>query len=389
MSAASLCERGAGIRERRKTRILLCGPSRDAVSGVATHIDQIFRSSIATKYSLCQFRVGSEGRREGPFRRFARFVASPLALAREILRWRPEIVHLNTSLVPRAYWRDLMYLVIAKSLGCKAVYQVHGGALPQEFLGRNVCARRFLRWSLRIPDVIVLLAEIERKAYEDFALPTPIHVIPNAIHLDEYRTATPKSFDEPRTIVGYTGRLALEKGIAEAIRALAILRRAGIDTVLFRIAGSGPSQRELRELVHREGVSDAVEFLGPVFGDAKIRFWQGIDLFLFPTKHKEGLPYTILEALASATPILTTRVGGIPDVIEDGVHGTLLSECDPAAIAGALRSLLADRRRLRCMSGAALQRAREHYGIDRLAAQFDCLYQQMRVGHRADQRVAQ
>ena len=380
MSAASLFEREAGMQERRKTRILLCGPSRDAVSGVATHIDQIFRSSIATKYALCQFRVGSEGRRERPLQRLARFVASPLALAREILRWRPEIVHLNTSLVPRAFWRDLIYLVVVKSVGCKAVYQVHGGELPCEFLGRNLCARRFMRWSLRIPDVIVLLAEIERKAYADFALPTPIRVIPNAVNLDEYPTATPKSFEKPRMIVGYIGRLALEKGIAEAIRALAILRRSGIDTVLFRIAGSGPHERELRELVDREAVSDAVEFVGPVFGDAKIRFWRGIDLLLFPTKHKEGLPYTILEALASATPILTTRVGGIPDVIEDGVHGTLLADCDPASIAAALRRLLADRQRLRCMSAAALQRARERYGIDRLAAQFDRLYQETRVG---------
>ena len=389
MSAANLCEPGARVRDGRKTRILLCGPSRDAVSGVATHLDQIFRSPIATKYSLCQFRVGSEGRHERPFQRITRCVASPLALVWEILRWRPEIVHLNTSLVPPAYWRDLLYLVIAKSVRCKTVYQVHGGELPHEFLGRNVWARRFMHWSLRIPDVIVLLAEAERKAYEDFALPTPIRVIPNAINLDEYRAAIPKSFEGSRTIVGYIGRLALEKGIAEAIRALAILRRAGIDTVLFRIAGSGPHERQLRELVDREAVGDVVEFVGPVFGEAKIRFWQGIDLFLFPTKHKEGLPYTILEALASATPILTTRVGGIPDVIENGVHGTLLGECDPLAIAGALRSLLADRQRLRRMSGAALQRAREHYGIDRLAAQFDRLYQEMQVECSAEQGVAQ
>ena len=137
---------------------------------------------------------------------------------------------------------------------------------------------------------------------------------------------------------------------------------------------------ELRELVQRENVSDAVEFLGPVFGEAKIRFWQGIDLFLFPTKHKEGLPYTILEAIASATPVLTTRVGGIPDVIEDGLQGEVLSECDPASVADALGHLLANRQRLRSMSSAALQRAREHYGIDRLATQFDRLYQTMLVG---------
>ena len=308
------------MRGPNRKRVLLCGPSRDAVAGVSTHINQLFGSSIAEKYTLLQFQVGSAGRSERILGKLLRFVTSPLALASEIIRLRPDILHLNTSLVPKAYWRDLTYLVVAKVLRCKAVYQVHGGESPFRFLGTNAFGQGFLRWSLRIPDAIVLLAEVERDSFQSFAVPTRTYVIPNAIDLEEYRRAKPKCFDGPALVLGYIGRLVFDKGIAEAIRAVAILRRTGLDGLHFQIAGSGADERELRELVTREGLNDAVTFAGPLFGEAKLRFWEDIDLFVFPTA-SEGLPYTLLEAMASGTPVLTTRVGGIPDVIQAGVQG--------------------------------------------------------------------
>jgi glycosyltransferase involved in cell wall biosynthesis len=352
---------------------MVCGPSRDAVSGVSTHVNQIFGSSLAKTYCLVHFQVGSEGRPESTPQKIVRIVASPLTLLKEIVRFRPDVIHLNTSLVRNAYWRDLAYLLVARILHCKVVYQVHGGDLPSDFLGHNTLGRGFLRWSLAIPDVIVLLAESEREAYRSFATAKPLIVIPNAIDLAEYRAARPKSFEGSGIVLGYIGRLAAEKGVGEAIRAVAILQRSGFDGLRFRIAGSGPYERELRESVDREGLQEVVEFVGPVFGEAKARFWESIDLFVFPTA-REGLPYTILEAMASATPVLTTRVGCIPDTIQEGVQGAFLSSRDPESIAGRLRAIVTDRERLRSMSSEALRCARDHYSVERLAAQFDELY---------------
>lgn len=355
----------------------MCGPSRLAVSGVATHLNQLFDSSLSEKYALIQFQVGSEGRKEGRLRKILRYLLSPIELVAALIRFRPAIVHLNTSMEAKSYWRDLAYLCAARLFRRKIVYQVHGGGLPSSFLGENRLSQAFLRATLRLPDAISLLAAVELEEYRRFKAGRRLDIVPNAIRLEEYAGVKAKQFDRDELILGYIGRLADDKGVRETIEAIATLRRGGNKSFRFQIAGSGPDENFLRELVCETGMEDIVDFLGPVFGEDKMQFWEGIDVFVFPTFHREGLPYTILEALASGTPTLTTRVGGIPDVIQDGVQGMLLDDHEPASVATAIEAMLADRKRLHDMSVAAMQRAKDHYGVERLASQFDRIYREL------------
>ena len=259
----------------------------------------------------------------------------------------------------------------------KVVYQVHGGGLPSSFLGENRLSQAFLRATLRMPDAISLLAAVELEEYRRFKAGKRLDIVPNAIRLEDYAGVQAKQFDREELILGYIGRLADDKGVRETIEAIATLRRGGNESFRFQIAGSGPDEEFLRELVSEMGMEDIVDFLGPVFGEDKMQFWEGIDIFVFPTFHREGLPYTILEALASGTPTLSTRVGGIPDVIQDGVQGVLLDDHDPGSVARAIEAMLSDRERLRDMSVAAMQRASDHYGVERLASQFDRIYREL------------
>jgi len=293
-----------------------------------------------------------------------------------IIRHKAKIVHLNTSMDAKAYWRDLIYLCLSKLLGRRVIYQIHGGELPSRFFGRNRVAQSFLRWTLSIPDVIVVLAKIERNAYERFSAGRRIEVIPNAIDLDDYRGMAERDYERPVVRLGYIGRLSKDKGIKETIEAVGALRRRGLKSICLRIAGSGPYEGELRELVRSESLEESVDILGPVFGREKMTFWRETDLFIFPS-YREGLPYAVLEALASGTPVISTRVGGIPDVVQEGVQGVFVNTHDSPAIAAAIESLLSDRQRLRLMSRAAIERARTHYAVERLAVQFDRLYQEL------------
>jgi len=277
----------------RKLKILLCGPSRNSVSGVATHLNQLFDSKLTNKYQLVQFQVGSEGRNENKIQKIKRLLFSPFQFIVAIIRQKPEIVHLNSSMMPKSYWRDLIYLVLAKSMKCRVVYQVHGCALPPVFLGSSSLAHSFLRWSLNLPDALSLLAKIEHDTYNNFNIKTPIKIIQNAINLEEYRNVTTKKFDAKNIIIGYIGRLAFDKGVREAIQALVILRENGVNNITLKIAGSGPYEEELRKLVEFEEIEDIVRFTGPIFGAEKYQFWNEIDLFVFPSFH-EGLPYTVL-----------------------------------------------------------------------------------------------
>ncbi|HEY6822628.1 MAG TPA: hypothetical protein VI321_11475, partial [Burkholderiales bacterium] len=134
--------------------VLVLGPSRFALSGVTTHVNLLLGSPLAAEFALAHFQVGSEGRNEGALGKLVRLAASPLRLASEILRLDAAVVHINSSL-NKAYWRDLMYLAVAKVLGARIVYQVHGGALPLAFL-RSFPGRAFLKATLMAPDAVVV-----------------------------------------------------------------------------------------------------------------------------------------------------------------------------------------------------------------------------------------
>jgi glycosyltransferase involved in cell wall biosynthesis len=249
-----------------KHKIVVFGPSLEAVSGVSTHVRMLFASDLARDFELLHFQVGSEGRRENALQKLTRFILSPLLLALFLLRTGAEAIHLNTSLDAKAYWRDLAYSIVASLLGRRVVNQIHGGAMPQDFFRGSV----FLTWVLRrflvSCDVITVLSSAELSAYRVFDARLKVHRVPNAIDpaglADQMR-----SFNTSGALkLVYVGRLVRSKGLFEVIEALMELKRAGREFELS-IAGGGPDQGELMAALERADLKDRVRFLGSVFAE--------------------------------------------------------------------------------------------------------------------------
>jgi len=368
-----------------RARVLLLGPALDAVSGVSTHLRQLLQSDLARDFDIRHFQVGSEGRREHGLARAVRLFASPWALGRQLARFKPQVVHINTSLDHKAFWRDALYLLVAKAMGTRVVCQVHGGAALRFAAGLGVFRFTF-KWLLRLPDALVILSEAERAAYRALGLGRETRLVPNAIHLDAYGPMAHGAKPGAPMRLVYAGRLADDKGVFEAVEAMGLLRAWGFgaDPILL-LAGSGPAERQLRAKVRAMGLEDRVTFVGPLQGPALVRFWQEADLFVFPTFHQEGLPYAVLESLAAGTPVITTRTGGIPDVVQEGVHGLFVAPQDPHALAGAIARLVRDPERLRAMARNCIARAHAHYGVARMTGQMREIYGELL--RRADARV--
>jgi glycosyltransferase involved in cell wall biosynthesis len=355
-----------------KHRIALLGPSLEAVSGVTTHVRMLLASDLAREYDLLHFQVGSEGRRENAPQKLARFVVSPLHLGLVLVRSGADAVHFNTSLDPKAYWRDLVYWLVARLLGRRVVNQVHGGAMPQDFFRGNAFLTWILRRFLVSSDVVTVLSKAELAAYRAFDPRMKVHLIPNAIDpagLADQRRAP--NADRPLRLV-YVGRLVRAKGLFEVIEALAQLQRAGREFTLS-IAGGGQDQAELTAAAQRAGLGDRVRFIGSVFGTDKYRLWLDSDVFVFPS-YMEGLPYSLLEAMAAGCVPITTPVAAIPDVMRHGEHGLFVPVKDAGAIADAIATLDDDRSRMARMAVAARQRVLAHYTVARLADDLRKLY---------------
>jgi glycosyltransferase involved in cell wall biosynthesis len=355
-----------------RRRVALFSPSLDALSGVSTHARMLLASSLARDYELLHFRVGSEGRGENVVQKAMRIAFSPLLLGLFLVRTRAATVHINASLDPKGYWRDLAYWVVARALGRRVVNQIHGGAMPQDFFRGNVLLTWLLRRFLVSSDVVTVLSSAELAAYRAFDSRMKVHLVPNAVDpaglADQPR---PYNTGGPLRLV-YVGRLVRAKGLFELVEALAQLKRSGREFTLC-IAGNGPDRDELIAAAERADLRDRVRFLGGVFAAAKGRLWLESDLFVLPS-HMEGLPYSLLEAMAAGCVPITTPVAAIPDVVRNGEHGLLIPAKDPDALARAVAAVDDDREGLVRMAKAARLRVLERYTVARLAEDFRRLY---------------
>ena len=142
------------------------------------------------------------------------------------------------------------------------------------------------------------------------------------------------------------GRLDPIKGFATLVEALALLQARGVD-FQCRLLGSGPLDASLRALAQARGVADRIEFCGAQPQDV-VRRWMGeAALFVLPSEvapdgNRDGIPVALMEAMATGCPVVSTRVSGIPELVEHEATGLLVDEKQPAALADAMQRLLED-----------------------------------------------
>lgn len=159
------------------------------------------------------------------------------------------------------------------------------------------------------------------------------------------------------------------KGHVTLVRALQrLIRRRSLDCLLV---GAGETEPAIRRLVQQDGLSQVVQFLG-TRTDVPAILRQS-DVCVVPS-YWEGFGNVVLEAMAVGTPVVATRVGGIPEIISDGNTGLLVSPADPGALAGAIERLLDNlnlRERIRIN---AHRRVAEYFDVQRMVAQYEAWY---------------
>jgi glycosyltransferase involved in cell wall biosynthesis len=149
--------------------------------------------------------------------------------------------------------------------------------------------------------------------------------------------------------------------------------------IRFVAAGQGPLEAELRARVEELGLGDRFRLLG--YAPDAARLVAGADLFVLASRH-EGLPLAVMEALALGVPVVATRVGGLPELVEDGVSGVLVEPGDAAALAAAILTLTDDATRARLAAGATARGA--HVDGRVAVARLDQIYADLAADRAAD-----
>lgn len=162
-------------------------------------------------------------------------------------------------------------------------------------------------------------------------------------------------------------RLHPGKGHVQVLEAVRRLRDEGHD-LRYLIAGSGPAEAVIREAIDRLKLGDAVQLLGALGGDDVAKLMGRCDMKILAS-HGEAAPVSVMEAMATGLPVICSRVGGTPDMIEDGKDGLLVPPGDVAALTDAMRRVIETPGLAVSMGVAARQTAVEKFASEKLAAQ--------------------
>jgi glycosyltransferase involved in cell wall biosynthesis len=228
--------------------------------------------------------------------------------------------------------------------------------------------RRELR---RFDAVIAVSAPIAQRVRAAGVAPEKLHLVPNAFAPASGgvpRETARRTLNVPNVpVIGWVGRLSREKGPDIALEAFARLRRSNICLVMI---GGGPEDSLLRRRAAALGLGDLVLWRG-VVPNAGMLF-SAFDAF-FLSSRTEGTPVALLEAMAAGIPIVATRVGGVPDIIDES-SARLVESSDVDGMAAALSDVLDDPNHARARAEKASERLAGYFAVDVWLSRYESIY---------------
>ena len=293
------------------------------------------------------------------------------ALVRSI---RPDVVHTHR------YKENLVGWVATRvSRREHLVSTVHG--LPETPVGgfrRRVVERLRARVDYGLLDrafarVVAVSEDVRRRLVgEGLCRPDRIEVIRNGIDVPEPRVDSPaREAGGPH--IGTVGRLVPVKGFDLFVEVAARLRQRQ-PSARFTILGDGPLREAVSRRARELGLGEAFAIL-PAREDP-MPFYRSLDLYLSTSRH-EGLPLSILEAMACGVPVVAPRVGGLPEIIREGSDGLLVDGRDPDPFVDACSRLIDDRRFAAAVAAEGRRRVETEFSSERMAEQYACLYRRL------------
>ncbi len=372
-------------------RVLVVGPLPPQIGGIESFIGYLLRTQLTQNYDIqlldiSKPRVKNNQARYATlsgyslcFKRHPRVLLASYAYsAKFFIRFLRltfmrsyDVLHLHTASYT-SFWEKCLYIWLAHLFKRKVILHVHGSRFSQFYTDSSPVLRRLVMRYLNKTDRVIALSQSMKAFFARLMPAERIAVIENGIDMNPFLSFRRQLSSRPSLV--FLGVVGSRKGIFDLIDVASMLRHQGLDCDYHIL---GPGKIDLaRQQAKQAGVPDLFHFHGPVEGETKVRLLVKSWCFVLPS-YAEGMPLAILEAFAAGLPVVSTTVGGIPEVVHSDVNGYLVDPGDKEGFARMIQKLLTQPLLLEKMSAQNREDALSKYRIEAVAEKIDAIYTQL------------
>lgn len=340
-----------------RPRVLILTPAETACGGIKNYYQ------VLKEYFSIPIYYHYRGTREWPYRGniFSigiRLLSDYILFFIRVIAKHIQIVHINTSLGMESILRDLIFSIYAKILRKKCIVFFRGWSDESEQLMKG----RY-KWLLKLyltnTDALITLSQkskitLESLGYNKYIYLETTLVDDNLLHNFNINMRLQKLSKEITIL--FLARLEKEKGIFDIIDACELITLQGYSIRLL-IAGKGRAEKEVLSRVKNKKY---IEILGYVTGEAKAKSYQDSDIYVLPS-YTEGMPNSVLEAMAFGLPVIVTSVGGLQDIIKEGLNGYFIPIANSTVLAETIIRLVNNKDLMNKMSLYNYSEASKYY----------------------------
>jgi len=291
-----------------------------------------------------------------------------------VLHENLDLLHVHYA-IPHATTAYLAREMLKPERSLKVITTLHGTDIT--LVGQESSFYAITKFSIEQSDGVTAVSSYLRdETYRAFGCGTcDVRMVPNFVNLQEYRPGEPgcrgKVAPEGNKVISHVSNFREVKRVKDVIRVFARIRRAMPATLVM--IGDGPERVDAENEARDLAVNDDVRFLGRL--DSVASLLQASDLFILPSQ-TESFGLAALEAMACGAPVVASRAGGLPEVIDDGVNGILEPVGSVEAMGRRAVELLRDQDRYDAMRSAAVAKA-EQFSANHIVPMYESFYQEV------------
>lgn len=314
-------------------QVLMIGPGLTVKGGISTVerlILEYWNDPTISVEHLSSYEDGSFLRKLGAFS------SCLLAVVIKSLQAKRTLVHVHFS-HRGSTLRKMILFIAVRWWAERVILHSHGSDFHLFYDALPRCLKAFVRWCLLRTDTVIALSESWKKFFVDqVGLPESlVKVLKNPV--ERFDREHPPNVSMTRIL--FLGRLEQRKGVFDLIRAMELLKVEGAcENLELVIAGDGGVD-EVREQVTKRELEGVIDVVGWVDREGVGSLLRCSDVFVLPS-YNEGLPMALLEAMGSGMAVIATPVGGVPEVLDNGVNGVIVEPGRPIALAKTIKMLL-------------------------------------------------